>query len=88
MTGCLVALLAVGVLTVVAAAVGVYVVRQMFPTTDSVQQAATCGILRVVVNNAESAIEQTDSTPAEKAEMQQGVREARAEFERQCGPLR
>jgi hypothetical protein len=86
--GCLIALLVVGVMLVIAVAAGAYVVRQMFPTTDSVQEAATCTIMRVIVNNAETVIEQADATSAEKADMRRGIQELRAEFERECGPLR
>jgi hypothetical protein len=75
-------------LLTVAAVVGVYVVRQMFPTTESVQEAAGCAVMRVVVNNAESGIDQADATPAEKAEMRRAVQELRREFEQNCGPPR
>jgi hypothetical protein len=86
--GCLIALLVVAMMLVVAVAAGAYVVRQMFPTTDSVQEAATCTIMRVIVNNAETVIEQADATSAEKADMRRGIQELRAEFQRECGPLR
>lgn len=86
--GCLIAFLVAAALTVVAVVAGAYMIRQMFPTTESVQEAATCTILRVVVNNAESVIEQADATAAEQAEMRRGVQDLRAEFERECGPLR
>jgi hypothetical protein len=86
--GCLIAFLVAAALTVVAVVAGAYMIRQMFPTTESVQEAATCTILRVVVNNAESVIEQADATAAEQAEMRRGVQDLRAEFERKCGPLR
>jgi hypothetical protein len=88
LVGCLIALLVVVMLLVVAVAAGAYAVRQMFPTTDSVQEAATCTIVRVIVNNAETVIEQADATSAEKADMRRGIQELRAEFERECGPLR
>jgi hypothetical protein len=86
--GCLVTSLVLAVVLALAVAAGVYVVRQMFPTTESVQEAGTCAIMRFVVNNAERGIEQSDSTAAEKAEMRRGVEELRREFEQQCGPLR
>lgn len=86
--GCLIAFLVAAALTVVAVVAGAYMIRQMFPTTESVQEAATCTILRVVVNNAESVIEQADATAAEQAEMRRGVQDLRAKFERECGPLR
>jgi nucleoside diphosphate kinase len=80
--------LVLAVVLAIAAAAGVYTVRQMFPTTESAQEAAGCAIMRFVVNNAEQGIEQSDSTDAEKAEMRRGADELRREFEQQCGPLR
>lgn len=83
--GCLVASLVLAVLLAVVVAAGAYVVRQMFPTAESVQASAGCAIMRFVVNNAETGIEQSDSTAAEKAEMRRGIEELRREFEQQCG---
>lgn len=85
--GCLIATVVGVALMAIAVVAGVYVVRQMFPTTESVQQAASCAIMRVVVNNAESGIDQSDATAAEKAEMLRAVQELRMEFDRQCDPL-
>lgn len=85
--GCLVTVLVSAALLVVAMVAGVYIVKQMFPTTDSATQAATCAIMRVVVNNAESGIQQSDVSEAEKADMRRGVQELRSEFEQQCGPV-
>jgi hypothetical protein len=86
--GCLVTTLVVAALLVVAVVAGVYVVKQMFPTSDSATQAASCAIMRVFVSNAESGIQQSDASEAEKADLRRAVQELRSEFEQQCGPLR
>ena len=83
--GCLVTVLVVAALLVVAVVAGVYIVKQMFPTTESATQAATCAVMRVVVNNAEAGIQQSDLSEAEKADMRRGVQELQTEFEQQCG---
>jgi hypothetical protein len=90
--GCLVGCLAGFAVKVVLAAlvlnVGAFMLRQAFPTGESFTQAATCTALRTVVYTAESSIDQRDASAAEKAELRQGIQELRAEYERQCGPLR
>ena len=90
--GCLIAFLVVAALAVVAIVAGVYVVRQMYPTSESVGEAARCAFMRVILNNAEAGaeagIQQSNASDAEKAELRRNVQELRAEFERQCGPLR
>ena len=85
--GCLVATLVGAVLIVVAVAAGIYVVRQMYPTTESVREAAGCVVMRVFVNNVESALGQSDLTEAEKEGMRRELEQLRREFESQCGPL-
>lgn len=85
--GCLVACLAGVVLIVVAIAAGLYVVRQMYPTTDSVQGAVGCAVMRTFLNNLETLLAQSDLTEAEKEEMRRELRQQRRAFEEQCGPL-
>ncbi len=85
--GCLGGFAVMVVLAVLVVVVGAYLLRQAFPTGESFEQAATCTALRIVVNSAEGAIEQSDATPEERAQIQQGLREIRAEYERQCGAL-
>lgn len=85
--GCLVTFLVIGVLFAAAVAAGIYVVRQMFPTTESAQEAAGCAIMRVIVTGAETAVEQSDATPAEKEQVRREFEQLRREFEQQCGPL-
>ena len=86
--GCLIACLVGAVLLVVAVVAGIYVVRQMFPTTESVQEAAGCVVMRVFANNLESILAQSDLTETEKAAMRRELEQLRREFEGQCSPLR
>jgi hypothetical protein len=90
--GCLVGcLIACGVgllLLVVAVAAGAYMVRQMFPTTESVQEAAGCAVMRVFANNLESMLADADLSEDEKAGMRREFEQVRRQFEEQCGPLR
>jgi hypothetical protein len=74
------------VLVAVLVAAVVYLVQQAFPTTESFEQAATCAGLRIVVNNAETAIDQADLGPAERADLRRAIEELRAEYDRQCAP--
>lgn len=87
LVGCLVACLVGVVVLVVAIAAGIYVLRQMYPTTDSVQEAAGCVVMRTFVNNLETLLEQSDLTEAEKEGMRRELQQQRRAFEEQCGPL-
>jgi hypothetical protein len=88
MIGCLVACLVGAVLLAVAVAAGIYVVRQMFPTTESVQEAAGCVMMRLFERNLETILAESDLTEAEKEGMRRELEQLRREFEGQCGPLR
>jgi hypothetical protein len=86
--GCLVTFVVVAVLAVVVVAAGYFMLRQTFPTTDSVGDAATCAILRVAVNNAETAIQQSNVSAADKAQLQRDFQQLRAQYEQKCAPPR
>src|SRR5688572_28191548 len=85
--GCLVACMVGLVVLVVAIAAGIYVLRQMYPTTDSVQEAAGCAVMRTFVDNLERLLEQSDMTEAEKEGMRREFQQQRRAFEEQCGPF-
>ena len=83
--GCLITSLILAVLIAVVVAAGAYTIRQMFPTTESVQEAAGCVVMRVFANNLESILAQSDLTEAEKQGMRRELEQLRREFEGQCG---
>lgn len=86
--GCLIAFfVTIAVIGVIGVA-GIFMVKSMFPTDLSFGDAAGCAVMRVIVNNADTIIDQTDGTASEKAEMRSGVRELQAEYDRQCGVQR
>ena len=63
-------------------------VKNMFPSDLSFGDAAGCAAMRVIVNNADTFIDQMDGSASDKAEMRSAIREIRAEYERQCGTQR
>ena len=66
----------------------VYILRQAYPRADSLAQSAGCVFLRYALANAQPAIEQADATEADKDVFRRGVDQVRAEYDRQCAPLR
>jgi len=86
--GCLAAFVAVCAIGVIVVAVGVFMFRQAFPTTESFGQATGCAGLRVAITVIEAGMSGSDMSAEERAAAQQMLREARAEFEKSCGPLR
>jgi hypothetical protein len=73
---------------VIVIAAGIYMFRQAFPTTESFGEATTCAGLRVGITVIEAGLSGSDMSPEERATAQTMLREARAEFEKSCGPLR
>jgi hypothetical protein len=86
--GCLIAFFATIVVIGVIGVAGVYMVKSMFPSNLSFGDAAGCAVMRTIVNNADTIIDQTDASAADKADMRRGVQEVQAEYERQCGVQR
>jgi hypothetical protein len=85
---CLTILVVCAVLVVIAAAAGIYMVRQMAPNAASFGDSAKCVALRIAVQYGETAIEQGDASAAEKAELRRNLQELQSQFEGECGPLR
>ena len=85
---CLTVLVVCAVLVVIAAGVGIYMVRQMAPSAASLGDSAKCVALRIAVQYGETAIDQGDASAAEKAELRRNLQELRTQFEGECGPLR
>ncbi len=86
--GCLIAFFATIVVIGVIGVAGIYMVKNMFPSNLSFGDAAGCAIMRTIVNNADTIIDQTDASAADKADMRRGVEELQAQYERQCGVQR
>jgi len=82
--GCLVAFLATCVVVAIVLAVVFYLFRQAFPTNESFGEAAECAMLRVVILGAETTLEQSEGTAAEKEQLRRQVRSMREEFDRKC----
>lgn len=86
--GCLGAFVVVCVLGVIVAAAGIFMFRQAFPTSESFGQATGCAGLRVAITVIEAGMQGSDMSAEERAQAQAMLREARTEFEKNCGPLR
>lgn len=84
---CLGIVLACAVLAAAIVGVGVYVVRQMFPASATATEAATCTVLRFAIGFAENALEQSEGTAAEKAQLRRGLQDMRTQYQQSCGPL-
>jgi hypothetical protein len=82
--GCLIAAIAGVVLLAVAVVAGVYVVRQMFPTSESVEAAAACVITRVIVAETERGLGDSGLTPTEQEQLRSELERLRGEFQRNC----
>lgn len=86
--GCLAAFLVVCVLSVVVGAVGVFMFRQAFPTSESFGEATMCAGLRIGITVIEAGLTDSEMSADERAAAQQMLREARTEFENNCGAQR
>jgi hypothetical protein len=66
----------------------VYVLRQQYPRATSVQDSAVCAFLGFTLSNAEKGLQQSDASPSDKAQLQQGVDQIRQQYDQKCAALR